>query len=44
MPPSAGRPARAHFTRPYQTFLDQILSSRTSEPVFGECQIFPLPA
>lgn len=31
-------------TRPYQTLPDQILSSRTTAPAFGECQIFPLPA
>lgn len=31
-------------TRPYQTLLVQILSSRTTEPLFGECQILPLPA
>lgn len=31
-------------TRPYQTLLVQIFSSRTTEPLFGECQILPLPA
>lgn len=31
-------------TLPYQTLLVQILSSFTTSPVFGECQILPLPA
>ncbi len=31
-------------TRPYQTLRVQIFSSRTTEPVFGECQILPRPA
>lgn len=31
-------------TRPYQTLLVQIFSSRTTEPLFGECQILPRPA
>ncbi len=33
-----------HLTRPYQTLLVQIFCSRTTSPVFGECQIFPFPA
>ena len=31
-------------TRPYSTLRDQIRSSRTTSPVFGECQILPWPA
>lgn len=31
-------------TRPYQTRFVQMRSSLTTEPVFGECQILPLPA
>lgn len=31
-------------TRPYQTLLVQIFCSFTTSPVFGACQILPLPA
>ena len=33
-----------HFTRPYQTLLVQIFCSRTTSPLFGECQSLFLPA
>lgn len=33
--------SRGQPTRPYQTPLVQILSSFTTSPVFGACQIFP---
>lgn len=34
----------AQRTRPYRTLFVQILSSFTTEPLLGECQIRPFPA
>lgn len=38
------RVGRGQLTRPYQTLRVQIFSSRTTDPVFGACQILPFPA
>jgi ABC-2 type transport system permease protein len=40
----AGRTPPPHSTRPYQTLLVQIRSSRTFAPVLGACQMSPPPA
>ncbi|MDQ0814659.1 hypothetical protein QFZ63_006373 [Streptomyces sp. B3I7] len=37
-------PAGGQRTLPYQTLLVHSFCSRTTSPVFGACQIFPLPA
>ncbi|GGS97996.1 hypothetical protein GCM10010254_17430 [Streptomyces chromofuscus] len=35
---------KGYLTRPYHTLFVQIFCSLTTSPVFGACQIFPLPA